>query len=108
MSEASGSSTDAVAQYERLARIADPQDLEQINAEALEKLPADRRDEVGAALAQAKSVREFGVDPGLLNVFVAYAIGSELGLAYLAAEPLGADGAQFGGGFDNPDGFDIV
>jgi hypothetical protein len=50
----------------------------------------------------------FGIDPGLLTLFVGYAIGSELSFAYLAASPLpGPDGSDLGGGFDGADGIGI-
>lgn len=120
-----------ISPYDRLVKEADPQDLEQINAEAFAKLTPEQRESAFTALtagaandddrpkdsspeelaraataAQTANGRgDFGADTGLFNVFVAYAIGSELGIAYLAAAPL-TDG--FGGGFDNPDGFDIV
>jgi hypothetical protein len=119
---------EAAGQYEQLVHDAPPEILGQIHEEAFEQLTPQQRQDffdalveratsdeerpenaTSAELARATSVRgndPFGVDTGLFNVFVAYAIGSELALLYLGGSTLPDGPVDFGGGFDGPDGID--
>jgi hypothetical protein len=78
---------------------ASPSELARAAAAAEQRSP-------GTLAGIARGSDPFGVDRGLINLYVTYAIGSELALLSLGSEAPPDGPLTFGGGFDGDGGVD--